>query len=173
MPSFPQRRVAAIKLERRPGSNCNRWPRCIGIRSSGEYAGVDLHAGLVCIHGPPEGFAKAEQLEAFAVALDQIEQHEPARAIWLAQGYLRCATPLPNAPSPRMEVDERGALQDRFLFGRRWLGDHGDLPRDGQHPGPVVAPLWLLSLIVEPLDFSAAVMLPTTTLSVTPNPSKS
>ncbi len=22
--------------------------------SSGEYAGVDLHAGLVCIHGPPE-----------------------------------------------------------------------------------------------------------------------
>ena len=43
--------------------------------SSGEYAGVNLHAGLVCIHGPPEGFAKAEQLEAFAVALDQIELH--------------------------------------------------------------------------------------------------
>ena len=43
--------------------------------SSGEYAGVDVHAGLVCIQGPPEGFAKAEQLEAFAVALDLIEQH--------------------------------------------------------------------------------------------------
>jgi hypothetical protein len=43
--------------------------------SSGEYAGVDLHAGLVCIHGPPEGFTKAEQLEAFAVALDLIEQY--------------------------------------------------------------------------------------------------
>ena len=36
---------------------------------------MDLHAGLVCIHGPPEGFTKAEQLEAFAVALDLIEQH--------------------------------------------------------------------------------------------------
>ena len=43
--------------------------------SMGEYAGVDLHAGLVCIHGPPEGFTKAEQLEAFAVALNLIEQH--------------------------------------------------------------------------------------------------
>lgn len=43
--------------------------------SAGEYAGVDLHAGLVCIHGPPEGFTKAEQLEAFAVALDLVEQH--------------------------------------------------------------------------------------------------
>lgn len=43
--------------------------------SAGEYAGVDLHAGLVCIHGPPEGFTKTEQVEAFAVALDLIEQH--------------------------------------------------------------------------------------------------
>ena len=43
--------------------------------SAGEYAGVDLHAGLVCIHGPPEGFTRAEQLEAFAVALDLIEQY--------------------------------------------------------------------------------------------------
>lgn len=43
--------------------------------SSGEYAGVDLHGGLVCIHGPPDGFAKAEQLEAFGIALDQIERH--------------------------------------------------------------------------------------------------
>ena len=44
--------------------------------SSGEYAGIHLHAGLVCIHGPPKGFAKVEQLEAFAVALDQIERYE-------------------------------------------------------------------------------------------------
>ena len=36
---------------------------------------MDLHAGLVCIHGPPEGFTKSEQRGAFAVALDQIEQH--------------------------------------------------------------------------------------------------
>ncbi len=43
--------------------------------SSGEYAGVDLPAGLVCIHGRPEGFTQIEQLEAFAVALDLIEQN--------------------------------------------------------------------------------------------------
>lgn len=44
--------------------------------SSGEYAGVALHAGLICVHGPPEGFTKIEQLEAFSVALDTIEQRE-------------------------------------------------------------------------------------------------
>ncbi len=60
--------------------------------SSGEYAGVGLHAGLVCIHGPPEGFAKAEQLEAFAVALDQIERHGGdatnllVEVVWAADG---------------------------------------------------------------------------------------
>jgi hypothetical protein len=60
--------------------------------SSGEYAGVDLHAGLVCIHGPPEGFTKAEQLEAFAVALDLIEQYggDPTNllveVVWTADG---------------------------------------------------------------------------------------
>ncbi len=43
--------------------------------SSGEYAGVDLHAGLVCIDGRPERFTKAEQPEAFSVALDLIDQH--------------------------------------------------------------------------------------------------
>ena len=62
--------------------------------TSGEYAGVDLHAGLVCIHGPPKGFAKAEQLEAFAVALDQIEQHGGdatnllVEVVWAADGIL-------------------------------------------------------------------------------------
>lgn len=60
--------------------------------SAGEYAGVDLHAGLVCIHGPPEGFTKVEQLEAFAVALDQIERHggDPTNLLvevaWGAEG---------------------------------------------------------------------------------------
>ena len=39
----------------------------------GLYAGVGLHAGLVCIQGPAAGLAKLEQKEAFAVALDQIE----------------------------------------------------------------------------------------------------
>ena len=53
---------------------------------------MDLHAGLVCIHGPAEGFTKAEQLEAFAVALDQIEQHGSdatnllVEVVWAAEG---------------------------------------------------------------------------------------
>ncbi len=42
--------------------------------TAGEYAGVALHAGLVCLHGPPEGFAAANQREAFAVALDLLEE---------------------------------------------------------------------------------------------------
>ncbi len=60
--------------------------------SAGEYAAIDLHAGLVCIHGPPEGFTKAEQLEAFAVALDLIEQHGSdatnllVEVVWAADG---------------------------------------------------------------------------------------
>ena len=60
--------------------------------SSGEYAGVDLHAGLVCIHGPPEGFTKAEQLEAFVVAIDLIERHGSdatnllVEVVWAADG---------------------------------------------------------------------------------------
>lgn len=41
--------------------------------SSGEYACVELHAGLICLHGPGEGFTKAEQLEAFAAALDLLD----------------------------------------------------------------------------------------------------
>ena len=53
---------------------------------------MDLHAGLICIHGPPEGFTKAEQLEAFAVALDLIEQYggHPTNllveVVWTADG---------------------------------------------------------------------------------------
>jgi Domain of unknown function (DUF5615) len=41
--------------------------------AGGEYAGVPLHAGLVCLHGPTGGFTQAQQIEAFAVALDVIE----------------------------------------------------------------------------------------------------
>lgn len=44
--------------------------------TGGEYAGVELHAGLICIHGPVEGFTKAEQLEAFAVALDLLDARD-------------------------------------------------------------------------------------------------
>ncbi|MGE5505077.1 MAG: DUF5615 family PIN-like protein [Actinomycetota bacterium] len=39
---------------------------------SGEYAAVDLHAGLVCLNGPV-GMDLAMQLELFEVALDEIE----------------------------------------------------------------------------------------------------
>ena len=60
--------------------------------STGEYAGMDLHAGLVCIHGPPKGFTKVEQLEAFAVVLDLIEQQGSdatnllVEVMWAADG---------------------------------------------------------------------------------------
>lgn len=72
--------------------------------SKGEYAGVDLHAGLVCIHGPPEGFTKAEQLEAFAVALDLIEQHGRdatnllVEVVWAADGIGYEVAEFPPAP---------------------------------------------------------------------------
>jgi hypothetical protein len=35
---------------------------------------VELHAGLICLHGPDHGFAREQHLEAFAVALDLVEQ---------------------------------------------------------------------------------------------------
>lgn len=41
--------------------------------TSGLYAGLDLHGGLVCLHGPPEGFTKPQQEEAFALALAEID----------------------------------------------------------------------------------------------------
>lgn len=41
--------------------------------TGGEYAGVMLHAGLICLHGPPTGFGIDAQIEAFSTALDAIE----------------------------------------------------------------------------------------------------
>ena len=40
--------------------------------SAGEYAGVKLHAGLICLHGPSAGFGITEQIEAFEAALDAV-----------------------------------------------------------------------------------------------------
>jgi len=70
---------------------------CLSVELAGlawrrGYQASHLHAGLVCIHGPPEGFTKAEQLEAFAVALDLIEQHGSdatnllVEVVWAADG---------------------------------------------------------------------------------------
>lgn len=42
--------------------------------SAGHYAGIDLHAGLVCLHnGSPGGFTLDRQMEALLVALAEIE----------------------------------------------------------------------------------------------------
>lgn len=41
--------------------------------AAGEYAGVPLHAGLICLHGPPTGFDITAQIEAFDAALDTVE----------------------------------------------------------------------------------------------------
>ena len=41
--------------------------------TKGEYAKVDLHAGLVCLNGPADGFTLETQLELFAIALDEID----------------------------------------------------------------------------------------------------
>lgn len=39
----------------------------------GEYAKVDLHAGLICLNGPADGFTLETQLELFEIALDEID----------------------------------------------------------------------------------------------------
>ena len=41
--------------------------------SKGQYAGVELHAGLVCLGGPP-GMDLDMQLELFGAILDEIER---------------------------------------------------------------------------------------------------
>ena len=41
--------------------------------SKGQYAGVEVHAGLICLNGPP-GMDLDLQLEMFAEALDQLDQ---------------------------------------------------------------------------------------------------
>lgn len=40
--------------------------------SAGEYAGLDLHAGLICLNGPV-GMDLSMQVEIFVVALDDLD----------------------------------------------------------------------------------------------------
>ena len=42
--------------------------------SKGEYAKAGLHAGLICLNGPTEGFDLDAQLELFEVALDELDR---------------------------------------------------------------------------------------------------
>jgi hypothetical protein len=42
--------------------------------SKGEYAKTTLHAGLVCLKGPNDGFDLDTQRELFAIALDEIDR---------------------------------------------------------------------------------------------------
>lgn len=41
--------------------------------SRGQYQRADIHAGLVCLHGPPEGTDLDLQLELFDAALTELE----------------------------------------------------------------------------------------------------
>lgn len=40
----------------------------------GEYAKVELHAGLICLNGPADGFTLDTQLELFEIALDELDR---------------------------------------------------------------------------------------------------
>jgi hypothetical protein len=40
----------------------------------GEYAKAELHAGLICLNGPVDGFDLETQLELFEVALDELDR---------------------------------------------------------------------------------------------------
>jgi hypothetical protein len=40
----------------------------------GEYAKTELHAGLICLNGPANGFDLDTQRELFAVALDELDR---------------------------------------------------------------------------------------------------
>jgi len=42
-----------------------------GVR--GQYAGVQLHAGLICLNGPSDGMNLDMQLELFEQALDELQ----------------------------------------------------------------------------------------------------
>ncbi len=42
--------------------------------AKGEYAKVDLHAGLICLNGPADGFTLETQLELFELALDELDR---------------------------------------------------------------------------------------------------
>jgi hypothetical protein len=39
----------------------------------GQYAKADLHAGLICLNGPVDGFDLEVQLELFDIALDELD----------------------------------------------------------------------------------------------------
>jgi hypothetical protein len=71
--------------------------------STGEYAGVALHAGLICLHGATRGLSKQQQLEVFAVALDLVERHggEATNLLieitWRSDGITREAIDFPPA----------------------------------------------------------------------------
>ena len=41
------------------------------VGSAGLHSEIDLHAGLVCLNGPP-GMNLQDQLDLFAVALDEL-----------------------------------------------------------------------------------------------------
>jgi hypothetical protein len=42
--------------------------------AKGEYAKVELHAGLICFNGPADGFTLDIQLELFEIALDELDR---------------------------------------------------------------------------------------------------
>jgi hypothetical protein len=42
--------------------------------SKGQYAGIELHAGLICLEGPP-GMDLDMQLELFGAVLDEVERN--------------------------------------------------------------------------------------------------
>jgi hypothetical protein len=44
--------------------------------AKGEYAKVDLHAGLICLNGPADGFTLETQLELFEIALDELDLNQ-------------------------------------------------------------------------------------------------
>ncbi|MDA8349393.1 MAG: DUF5615 family PIN-like protein [Pseudomonadota bacterium] len=41
--------------------------------AKGQYAGVEIHAGLICLNGPPERMDLDMQLELFEQALDEVQ----------------------------------------------------------------------------------------------------
>ncbi len=93
--------------------------------SGGEYAGVDLHAGLVCIHGPSDGFRKEQQLEAFSVALDLIEaaDGDPVNLLieitWSTDGIDFEVVDFPEAP----DVPPDRGFASKVL---RYAAEHGE-----------------------------------------------
>jgi hypothetical protein len=50
----------------------NSWDFRGPAGASGEYAAIDLHAGLICLNGPV-GMDLAMQMELFEVALDDLD----------------------------------------------------------------------------------------------------